>query len=388
MVRLAFFIHFNRTWLGGVNVILNLINSLAKNKDISTKIKIVIITNSKKDITKFSLNKFIEIIENKDFFNRSIFCKILDKILLILIGKTYYLEKFLIQNKINFVSHTDIATGINSVSKSIVWIPDFQFIHLKNLFSLKYKFLRRLNIFLYKKHAYKILLSSKSAYNDLKKILNIPQKKIIINSFSFVLPSPNKLRSFSYLKKKYNLKKNFFYLPNQYWVHKNHKVVIDALKYLKIKNKLNNVHIYSTGSKHDYRRPNHFENLMKKIKQNRLQKNYVYLGTLPFIDVMSLIYHSKAILNPSFFEGWSSTVEQAKAYNKKIILSKISVHFEQKPDNAIFFDPKNSKNLSKILTKVLEEKKSKIRNISFERNQKKLSLKIEKYEKKYIDIIN
>ena len=48
MVKLAFFIHFNRTWLGGVNVILNLINSLIKDKNILTKIKIVIITNSKK----------------------------------------------------------------------------------------------------------------------------------------------------------------------------------------------------------------------------------------------------------------------------------------------------------------------------------------------------
>ena len=388
MVKLAFFIHFNRTWLGGVNVILNLLNSLVKDKKILTKIRIVIITNSKKNLKKFSLNKYIEIIEDKNFFNRSILYKILDKILLILIGKTYYLEKFLVQNKINIVSHTDIATGINSFSKSIVWIPDFQFIHLKNLFSLKYKFFRRLNTFLYKKHAYKILLSSKSAYNDLKKIINIPKKKIIINSFSFVLPNLSSLRSFSYLKKKYNLKKNFFYLPNQYWVHKNHKVVIDALKYLKIKKKNKNIYIYSTGSKRDYRRPNHFDDLMKDIKRNNINKNYIYLGTVPFIDVMSLIYHSKAILNPSFFEGWSSTVEQAKAYNKKIILSKISVHFEQKPDNAIFFDPKNSRNLSKILFQVLKEKKPKTRNVSFKKNQKKLSLKIEKYMKKYIDMIN
>ena len=130
-----------------------------------------------------------------------------------------------------------------------MWIPDFQFIHLKICFLLSTSFFRRLNIFLYKKHAYKILLSSKSAYNDLKKIINIPKKKNIINSFSFVLPTLSSLRSFSYLKKKYNLKKNFFYLPNQYWVHKNHKVVIDALKYLKIKNKHKNIYIYSTGSK-------------------------------------------------------------------------------------------------------------------------------------------
>ena len=384
MVRLAFFIHFNRTWLGGVNVMLNLINSLAKNKDILTKIKIVIITNSKKDLKKFSLNKYIEIREDKNFFNRSIFCKVLDKILLILTGKTHYLEKFLIQNKINFVSHTDIATGINSVSKSIVWIPDFQFIHLKNLFSLKYKFFRRLNIFLYKKHAYKILLSSKSAYNDLKKIINIPKKKIIINSFSFVLPASNSLRSFSYLKKKYNLKKNFFYLPNQYWVHKNHFVVLKALYNLKLKN--NGIKILSTGFNYDYRRPEYFKNILKFVKENGLEKNFYYLGVLPYQHSLSLIKNSVAVINPSLFEGWSSTVEQSKSIGKKIILSNINVHKEQNPKNCHYFNPKNHLELSKIMKRVWNERKLE-KEANLKKYQNIAKIKFKNYSKDYCKIV-
>ena len=61
---------------------------------------------------------------------------------------------------------------------------------------------------------------------------------------------------------------------------------------------------------------------------------------------MSLIYHS---INPSKFEGRSSTVEQAKSMGKKIILSNINIHKEQKPRNANYFDPNNYKQLSKIL---------------------------------------
>ena len=64
---------------------------------------------------------------------------------------------------------------------------------------------------------------------------------------------------------------------------------------------LTNIYIYSTGSKHDYRRPNHFNNLMENVEREKLHNHYIYLGTLPFIDVLSLIYHSKAILNPSFW---------------------------------------------------------------------------------------
>ena len=46
--------------------------------------------------------------------------------------------KFLKENDINYLSHTNIATGKDSFCKSIVWIPDFQYLHLPKLFSFKY----------------------------------------------------------------------------------------------------------------------------------------------------------------------------------------------------------------------------------------------------------
>ena len=48
MIRLAFVIHFNKTWIGGINVIINLINSLLNLKEKRLKIKIILFTNSKK----------------------------------------------------------------------------------------------------------------------------------------------------------------------------------------------------------------------------------------------------------------------------------------------------------------------------------------------------
>ena len=115
-----------------------------------------------------------------------------------------------------------------------------------------------INIRLYIKHAYKILLSSFASKRDLKKYYKILDKKILVNKFYFNIPPKNKLKNFNYLKKKYRLSKNYFYLPNQYWIHKNHKVVIDALKSLKNDNRISTISIYSTGSKSDYRNPDHF----------------------------------------------------------------------------------------------------------------------------------
>ena len=384
MIRLAFVIHFNRTWLGGMNVIFNLINTIQNYKNKKSKLEIILFTNSKKKIKKFKLDKNVKIIEDQDLFKQNIFIKVIDKVSLIFTGKTIFLEKFLLKYKIDYISHTTLVTGNKSFAKSIVWIPDFQYLHFPNFFSLKYKILKKINFKIYKNHAHKILLSSNEAKKDLKKVCNVSSNKILVNKFIFNVPKYNKLRNFSYLKKKYSLKKNFFYLPNQYWIHKNHHVVIQALK--KIKNESNkNIFIYSSGSKEDYRHPQNYKNLFELVNKYKLHKNYIYLGLIPFIDVLSLIYHSLAVLNPSYFEGWSSTVEQAKAYNKRIILSKIKVHKEQNPKYAHYFEPDDYIKLSRILLKINFSKKQK----STFNKKKEISNndKVNVYTKEYYQMI-
>ena len=49
-----------------------------------------------------------------------------------------------------------------------------------------------------------------------------------------------------------------------------------------------------------------------------------------FNIVINLIYHSKILLNPSLFEGWSTTVEEGKVFNKKMILSSNRVNTKMK----------------------------------------------------------
>src|SRR5690606_16162197 len=65
---------------------------------------------------------------------------------------------------------------------------------------------------------------------------------------------------------------------------------------------------------------------------------------------LCLMKHSISILQPSLFEGWSTTVEDAKQLNVRIILSDISVHKEQNPQNGFFFNRLDPKDLAdKIL---------------------------------------
>jgi hypothetical protein len=386
MIKVAFLINFNHVkWIGGLNIIINLLNSIAAQKAYQKKIKLLIIVNNKHSLKKLDIDKKIKIIEDNKIFSLNIFKKILDKLSIIFLGKTIFLEKFLIKKKIDIITHSNIVSGKNSVAKSIVWIPDFQYLHFPNYFTYKYRLLRYFNLILYKIHATVILLSSKDSYKDLNSIISINSNKIIVHQFPFFVPPKQKLLKISTLKKKYNIPRKYYFLPNQYWVHKNHEVVIKALYILFKKNFFLN--IVTTGHNFDYRNPNHFNYILELIKKYKLEKYYYYLGVLPYIDVMSLMKNSIAVINPSLFEGWSSTIEQAKSYGKKIILSNIKVHTEQNPKEAEYFHPANANQLSKILLNIHKRKDFKNDQKLYNGAQKNMRKNLKIYSSQFFKIV-
>ena len=120
---------------------------------------------------------------------------------------------------------------------------------------------------------------------------------------------------------------------------------------------------------------------------NKLNNNYRYLGVVPYKDVMSLMFHSVAIINPSKFEGWSSSVEQAKSMGKKIILSNINVHKEQNPQRKIFVNPNNYNKLASIMINVWKNYNKKDENKFNKIAYKNLKPRMIVYAKNYQKII-
>ena len=80
-----------------------------------------------------------------------------------------------------------------------------------------------------------------------------------------------------------------------------------------------------------------------------------YLGVVPLDDVYKLNANCLCLINPSLFEGWSTTVEEAKSFGTPTILSNIPVHKEQLP-KSIFFNPYRYKELSAVLIDIVKKK--------------------------------
>jgi glycosyltransferase involved in cell wall biosynthesis len=155
------------------------------------------------------------------------------------------------------------------------------------------------------------------------------------------------------LSRTYPASEPYFFLPNQFWQHKNHGVVVEALRQLPAK-----IKVLCTGSMDDYRDKTYVPNLLAKVKEAGLEERFVCLGSVPYPVMVSLMDHAIAVLQPSLFEGWSTTVEESKAMLKRIVLSKIAVHVEQAPERGIYFTPDapdSSAQLAQLMQRVYDE---------------------------------
>jgi hypothetical protein len=377
-INVGFIINFNPSkWLGGFNYIKNLILFLEKFK-IKT-INPIIITNDRNYFTKeYKLEK-VKILETNIVSNNNLLVRILGKILVITLGKNYFLEKFLIKNKIHCISHFE-CTGKNSKIKNFPWFPDFQEIHFPEYFSLKSKLLRKINLWIASIHSTKILISSKKVLGDLKRINKNAFKKAILIKHAINLP---KIKEEKNLNRKFIIEKKYFIVPNTYWVHKNHFVLLKALKFLKESQNKINFQIVSTGYFFDHRNPQYTVSIKDYLIDNNLTKDFLILNIVPFNDLINLINNSIALLNPSKSEGWSNSVEQGMALNKKIIVSNIKIHKEQNENKKfIFFQKDNYKQLAKILDKESRKIKKGINrkiylNKNYQNKQKKFIKKFE-----------
>jgi glycosyltransferase involved in cell wall biosynthesis len=136
-------------------------------------------------------------------------------------------------------------------------------------------------------------------------------------------------------------------LPNQLWVHKNHRIAFEAVRALRDRGV--DLRLVCTGAAEDPREPEHPQALAAYVDENRLADRIHILGVVPRDDYVQLLRGADAVVQPSLFEGWSSTVEDARALGKRLLLSDLPVHREQSPDGSRFFEPHDSEALAALM---------------------------------------
>jgi len=364
-IKLAFILSDAKAWTGEVNYLKSLITSLRYIK--KKNFKFTIFCSEEK---KNYLKKYINIkhfYSSKYFENNSIqffFRKIVKLIFKCDLVVNYYFKK----KNINIVSHHDPIKKIKTIS----WIPDLQHLFYKNFFTGK-EIIRRENLFKkYKNLSSSLIVSSHDTYRLFLKKYKPKKKNIYVLNF---VPFINfeKINNFNKLKKKFSLEDNYIFIPNQFWKHKNHSILIKACIELVKKKSLYQFVI--SGNPSGNTDNSTYSSFINEINKYKLNNHFNILGFLPHQDVINLIYYSKVLINPSLFEGWSTTVEEGKIFKKQMLLSNLKVHKEQSSKNVIFFNPHNHVELSRKIALLMNKKliitnKQKLKRIYINKRKK------------------
>ena len=347
MTRIGFFLTPTRDWLGGINYFKNLFLAIAAAKNSKVQIYLMVPTDVDGEVLKMMLPDQLNVtVIRTNLLQKGHPLWWLWRGFRKLFNSELIAWPLVRRHRLDVISHSDFVRGTGTTV--INWLPDFQHIHLPFMFDsseIENRTSKYVNL---TRCANKVIVSSEDASRDL--LTTQPDAKGKSEILKFISSAPAKYWLLDEadrirILEQYQLEPNYFYVPNQFWKHKNHMVLLDAIRLAKKKNI--RLQIVCSGATTDHRNPTFYEEFQKHAAEIESGDSLRILGIIPYQDVFSLIRFSCAVVNPSKFEGWSSTVEECKSVGKRMILSDIPVHREQL-SHAYFFSPSNPNELANL----------------------------------------
>lgn len=195
----------------------------------------------------------------------------------------------------------------------------------------------------------RIVCSSQAVETDLQAAYGADRRQTAIIRFVSPLPARPDTETAAALLGELGIDRPFVYLPNQFWLHKNHHTAFEAWRQLRSSG-VEPPLLVCSGSLEEPRDPYHVPLLLDFLETQRLEDSVRILGLIPREQQLVLYHQAIAVLQPSLFEGWSTTVEEAKSIGQRLLLSDIPVHREQADGYGSFFAARNAEELAaKIL---------------------------------------
>lgn len=352
MATVAFWFDAPVEYSGGLNYIRNLLYALSLVNDGSVT-PLVFFSSDIPDFIEKDFARYATVVRTR-LLQRKTCAWLVHKVLLRVTGRMPLVTRLLRAHRVIVVSHVWFVYR-GAPFRIVGWIPDFQYLHLPEFFpglDTAEETKRNQRII---EQSDLVVLSSEDALRDFERIA--PPGRAARGRVLRFVSQPRSTDSVTvptreHIEATYDFRGRYFYLPNQFWVHKNHMVVLRAVKHLKDRGI--EILVLCTGNTRDYRLPDtkYMDEIVSFIERNQLHSNFRVLGLIAYADVLYLMRHAVAVLNPSLFEGWSSSVEEAKSFGTPVILSRIAVHVEQDPPRGRYFDPHDVGELACILAEL------------------------------------
>ena len=231
--------------------------------------------------------------------------------------------------------------------KIIAWITDYQHKYYPEFFSEAERTFRNHLFAFMTAISTRVVCSSETVRQDMMRFYPAAKERGCVLRFTTSPPPATLSGDVHATISRWGVDQPYAYLPYQFWKHKNHWTVFRAWKELSAKGR--RFQLVCSGATNDSRSPKYFSELSEYLKKTGLTENIRILGMIPREDQWQLYRGAKFILQPSLFEGWSTSVEEARCLGKPVLLSDIPVHREQLDGIGCFFEPTDFKSLAKLV---------------------------------------
>lgn len=353
MTNVAFWYDRPQQYAGGLNYLKNLLYAISQAAD-ARIVPFVFIGKQFDPASVEQFRQFATVIQT-GFLDRGTLAWYAHRAAFKWFGAHWFLNYLMRKYRIDVVSHAEHVYGDGLPFRLISWIPDLQYLHLPELFPELDTTAESRRWAAVVEHSDAVVVSSHAALEDVKSI--VPAESVAhVHVLQFVSQpgwiGAGARADLESIRAEHGFSGRFFFLPNQFWAHKNHRVVFEAVHRLKQRNI--DVLVLCTGNLRDYRiqDDSYPASLRAYIAEHGLEANIRILGMIAYAQVLQLMRSSVAVINPSRFEGWSSTVEEARSMGQRLVLSNIPVHLEQDPPRASYFPPDDADALADILLRL------------------------------------
>ena len=238
------------------------------------------------------------------------------------------------------------------------YIPDLQHKHHPEFFSGKECAERDLQFTRLLRDAKAIVVNSRDAKRDIGRFYPGYDCAILDLPFAPILNPEWLAEPFQPAVSRYRLPERYFLISNQFWVHKSHATAFEALS--RLDGDHTDVAIVCTGSTADYRHPEYFSRLQRRIADLGLQSRILILGRIPKHEQIQIMRGSVAVIQPTLFEGGPGgfAVYDAVCTGTPVILSDIPINREVEiGDGSVqFFPPGCADDLAETMRAALERR--------------------------------
>lgn len=254
-----------------------------------------------------------------------------------------------------FFTPTHYAPRFSPVP-TVISVMDLSYIYYPQLFNKKDLYQLEQWTKYSVKNAKMILTISEASKRDIMEIYGIAKERIVVTHPGLKEAHSHKSIPMDLLNKTYSISGKYILFVGTLQPRKNIERLIEAFS--QITSSHTDLFLVIVG-KHGWQ----YESILAAPKKYHVEQRVKFVSFVPDEDLGAFYTNAMCFVLPSLYEGFGLPVLEAMSYNCPVIISNISSLPEAGGDAALYVNPKDTRDIAKKISMVLNDEKLRERMI-------------------------